>query len=179
MHDATRFQPIYDPTAVQPMRDELVSVGFQELLDGDDVARALDFQAGTTLLVINSVCGCAAGGARPGAMLALQHDTIPDRLVTVFAGQDRQATEAARQRLQGISPSSPFIALFAEGRPVEVLERHDIEGRDATEIASRLAAAFDRHCQREGPSIPAEEFARISPLKACGSSIPRLDERAG
>lgn len=165
-------QPIYDPADVQPMREELHRVGFQDLLTPaavDDALRA----PGTTLLVINSVCGCAAGSARPGAMLALQHDVIPDRLTAVFAGMERDAVERARSHFKGYAPSSPSIALLADGKLVTMVERRDIEGRTPEEVAAILTAAFDAHCKRRGPSIPREDFEKIAPVQTCGSRIPR------
>jgi putative YphP/YqiW family bacilliredoxin len=167
--------PLYDAEAVRPMREELVRVGFRELLTPEDVAASLE-APGTALVVVNSICGCAAGGARPGAMLAAQHRVIPDRLVTVFAGMERAATEKARSYFQGYAPSSPSIALLADGRVAAILERRDIEGRSPEEIARRLAEAFDRHCSRRGPSIPAEEFRKIAPLRMCGSAVPAAGE---
>lgn len=173
---ATSPQPMYDPRAVQPMRDELTRVGLRELLAPEDVDGALSGGKGTTLLVINSVCGCAAGGARPGVMLALQNKVIPDQLTTVFAGMDRDAVERARSHLKGYPPSSPCIALIKEGEVAAILQRKDIEGRHPDEIARDLMDAFDRFCTRPGPSIPPEEFEKIVPHRACGSSIPRYME---
>src|SRR5690606_2409422 len=109
--------PNYDEDAVQPMRDELTKVGFTELRTADAVDSTLGEQIGSTLIVINSVCGCAAGGARPGVSMALQNATIPDRLVTVFAGQDKAAVRRVREHLSGFPPSSPFIAVLKDGQP--------------------------------------------------------------
>jgi putative YphP/YqiW family bacilliredoxin len=174
MHEVpSAFRPLYDPTAVQPMRDELTRVGFDELRTPQEVDAVLGAKQGTALLVINSVCGCAAGNARPGVMLALQNRVIPDRLTTVFAGQDRAATERARSYIKGYPPSSPCIVLFQDGEVEAILERHAIEGRSPQEIASDLVAAFDRVCRRHGPSISREEFEKIAPVHVCGSSIPR------
>ena len=136
----------YDPEAVRPMREELVRLGAEELMTPAEVDRALTELGGTTLLVINSVCGCAAGMARPAVAIATGHDRQPDRLVTVFAGQEIDATERAREHIQGYRPSSPAIALFKDGEHVFMLERHQIEGRDALEIADDLKQAFDRFC---------------------------------
>jgi putative YphP/YqiW family bacilliredoxin len=174
MNTAHGPHPLYDPDAVKPMRDELVQVGVRELRTPEDVDAALGSAKGTTLLVVNSVCGCAAGGARPGVMLALQNARIPDHLTTVFAGQDRAATERARSHLKGYPPSSPSIALLKDGKVAAMLERHQIEGRHPLEIAEALKRAFDEHCTRSGPSIPREEFEKIVPHAACGSSIPRF-----
>ncbi len=136
----------YDPELLQPMRDELARLGASELRTAEEVDEILGRRSGTTLLMINSVCGCAAANARPALTIARGGPAQPDNLVTVFAGQDIEATEKAREYLLGIRPSSPFMALFAEGEPVFVLERHHIEGREAVEIARDLGNAFDRFC---------------------------------
>lgn len=136
----------YDPRLVQPMRDELTRVGFEELKTPDAVDAALTAPSGTVLVVVNSVCGCAAGRARPGITLALQEGPRPDRLTTVFAGMDTEATERARSHFTGYGPSSPSIALFKDGGLVQMMERRDIEGRDAQQISDVLRAAFSRHC---------------------------------
>lgn len=136
----------YDPRLVQPMRDELTRIGFEELTTLDAVDGALDAQSGTVLVVVNSVCGCAAGRARPGVMLALTEGPRPDRLTTVFAGMDTEATERARSHFTGYGPSSPSIALFKDGGLVHMMERRDIEGRDAQQISDVLRAAFARYC---------------------------------
>lgn len=137
----------YNPEAVRPMRDELVRLGAEELTSPAEVDRTLSEGQGTTLLVINSVCGCAAANARPAVAMARGHDTQPDRVVTVFAGQDLEATERAREYLQGFRPSSPSMALFRDGEHVFMLERHQIEGRDARDIAADLRQAYDRFCR--------------------------------
>ena len=168
-------QPMYDPTAVQPMREELTAVGVEELLTAEDVDGALA-HSGTTLIVVNSVCGCAAGNARPGVMLALQNKLIPDQLKTVFAGMEREAVGKARDYMSEYQPSSPCIALFKAGKVVRILQRHDIEGRGPLEIAKDLAGAFNEHCERSGPSIPREELEKIVPFQGCGSQIPRTGE---
>ncbi len=136
----------YDPRLVQPMRDELTHLGFQELRTPAEVDDALATKDQTVLLVVNSVCGCAAGKARPGVALALQHGPRPDRLTTVFAGMDIEATEQARAYFEGYPPSSPQIALLKNGRLLHMLERKDIEGRDTPEIARDLAGAFETFC---------------------------------
>ena len=170
-------QPIYDPDAVQPFREELTRVGFRELLTPEDVDSCLGQLRGTALLVVNSVCGCSAGGARPGVALALQHRVIPDHSVTVFAGMEHAAVERARGYLKGYPPSSPSIALLKGDQVVAVLERQNIEGQSPELIAETLAAAFDRFCTRPGPSVPPEEFARLLPHTACGSQVPRVEGR--
>lgn len=144
---AAATQTMYDEAFVTPMRQELVGIGFQELRTPEEVDAQLAHQAGTTLLVVNSICGCAAGRARPGVALALQHAVRPEHLTTVFAGQDRPATERARSYFEGQPPSSPQIALFKDGRMVFMMQRREIEGRDAPEIAEHLARAFDAHCK--------------------------------
>ena len=137
---------MYDPRLVQPMRDELVRIGFQELRTPDEVDAALAAATETTLVVVNSTCGCAARAARPAAARAIEHPHRPARLLTVFAGQDADATARARSYFTGYGPSSPQMALFKEGRLVYMLERKNIEGRDAEAIAGDLTAAFDRYC---------------------------------
>jgi putative YphP/YqiW family bacilliredoxin len=132
---------------VRPMREDLTRVGVEELRTAEDVERVLRAEpAATTLLVVNSVCGCAARNARPAVAMALQHENRPERAVTVFAGQDLDATARARQYLHGYPPSSPSIALLRDGDVVMMLERYQIEGRDADEIADDLIEAFDRYC---------------------------------
>jgi putative YphP/YqiW family bacilliredoxin len=136
----------YDPVMVQPMRDELTQIGFEELFTPEAVDEALSAADGTVLLVVNSVCGCAAGAARPGVRLALEHPARPDRFLTVFAGMETDAVERARGYFEGYPPSSPQIGLFRDGRLVHMLERQDIEGRPADAIAADLTAAFDQYC---------------------------------
>ncbi len=135
----------YSPLIVNPMKQELTSIGFQELLTPEDVEAFMSDKEGTALLVINSVCGCAAGQARPGVRLALQNDVRPDRLVTVFAGQETEATKRARSYFEDIPPSSPSIALFKDGELVYFVPRHRIESRSAQEVAADLKSAFDRY----------------------------------
>lgn len=166
--------PIYDPEAVQPMRDELIFVGFEELLTPQTVEDVLSQNNDETVLVmINSVCGCAAGSARPGVTLALQHNIIPDRLVTVFAGQERDAVDHLRNKfLANIPPSSPFIALFKNRKAIYLMPRHKIEGRYDEEIADELKSVFDQFCKRPGPSVSPERYAELVHAKMCGSKIP-------
>ena len=137
---------MYDPMMTAPMRDELTRVGVTSLESPEAVDDVLGKGEATTLLVVNSVCGCAAANARPGVSLAVQHGTQPDNVVTVFAGVDREATERARSYLKGYMPSSPAIALLKGGEVAFMLQRHEIEGRSPQEIASRLTGAFDEHC---------------------------------
>ena len=129
-----------------PMTKDLTDFGFESLKSEVDVIDAIEGQSGTLLLVVNSVCGCAAANARPGAKIALRNDAKPDRCVTVFAGVDREATDKAREFLLPYPPSSPAIALFKDGALVHMLERHHIEGRSAQMIADNLMAAFDEYC---------------------------------
>jgi len=136
----------YDPRMVQPMRDEMVRMGATELTTVAGVDSVLGDPRGTTLVVVNSVCGCAAGGARPALALALQHQTVPQQVVTVFAGQDVEATARARQYFSDYAPSSPSIALFRDGEVVHFVHRHMIEGRSPQQIAQDLTDAFDKHC---------------------------------
>lgn len=127
------------------MREELTSLGVKELRTAEDVDAAMK-QPGTTMVVLNSVCGCAAGGARPGVALALKHHTLPDNITTVFAGQDLEAVERARSYFTGVPPSSPSIALMRDGELVGFMPRHHIEGRTPEMIAASLTSAFDEIC---------------------------------
>ena len=129
-----------------PMAKDLTDFGFEGLTTPDEVNTALDVKEGTALLVVNSVCGCAAAMARPGAKLSLQNDKTPAKVYTVFAGVDKDATERAREFLLPYPPSSPSIALFKDGKLVHFIERHHIEGRPAESIADNLKQAFDHYC---------------------------------
>ena len=136
---------MYPAEIVKPMKDELINIGFQELLSPDAVDNGLS-KPGTTLIVVNSVCGCAAANARPGAITSLTNDKKPDHLTTAFAGVDREAVEKVRYYLAPFPPSSPAIALFKNGELVHMLERHHIEGRSAEMISQNLKGAFNEHC---------------------------------
>lgn len=137
---------MYPPELVAPMAKDLTEFGFTGLQSPEEVIQVLQNSEGTALLVVNSVCGCAAANARPGAKMAIQNANKPEQLFTVFAGVDREATDKAREYLLPYPPSSPAIALFKDGNVVHMLERHHIEGRSAQMIAENLAAAFDEHC---------------------------------
>ena len=137
---------MYPEEFVQPMRQELTNIGFQELRTVADVDAALTKAGGTVLVVVNSICGCAAGRARPAVAMALENKARPDVLTTVFAGQDTDATTQARSYFTGYAPSSPAVALLRNGKVVFMLERKDIEGRDPHSIAENLTKAFDRYC---------------------------------
>ncbi|MDQ3908518.1 MAG: BrxA/BrxB family bacilliredoxin [Acidobacteriota bacterium] len=136
----------YHEIMIRPMREELTRLGVEEARTPDAVDRAIKETDGTLMVVVNSVCGCAAGKARPGIAMALRHEPRPARSITVFAGADIEATDRARQYFTGRAPSSPSIALIKDGQLVYMLERSDIEGRDAPAIAEELTRAFDRHC---------------------------------
>lgn len=136
---------MYPTDLVMPMKAELTDKGFQDLTTPSQVEEALK-QSGTTLLVINSVCGCAAGAARPGVVYSLTGDKKPDHLTTVFAGFDTEAVSEARKHLAPFPPSSPCVALFKDGELVHMLERHHIEGNPAGAIAANLQAAYDEYC---------------------------------
>jgi len=136
---------MYPPELVKPMQAELENSGFKSLHSALEVDEALK-KEGTTLVVVNSVCGCAAGTCRPGAVASLQSDKVPTNLVTVFAGVDAEATGKAREHMIPFPPSSPAIALFKDGVLVHMLERHHIEGRSAEVIASNLAGAYEEFC---------------------------------
>lgn len=140
---------MYDERLVEPMREELVKIGFEEMRTAEQVDETIPARKGTNLVVVNSVCGCAAGMARPGVALALTHSMKPDHLTTVFAGQDQEATAKAREYIKGEMPSSPSIALFKDGELVWFLPRYQIEGRTAEDVAGVLIAAFDQFCSKE------------------------------
>ena len=163
----------YPEALVQPMRAELTRLGVEELHDAAAVDAAFEAsESGTMLLVINSVCGCAAANARPAVALAMRTAQQPDRYTTVFAGQDLEATARAREHLAGIPPSSPFMALLKDGDPVYLIERRHIEGRSANAIASDLTQAFDKYCgaeaaaadeEPERPDVPQASRAGLPP----------------
>ncbi len=142
---------LYPEIMVIPMRQELTRLGIEELRTADAVDRALAGQAGTVMVVVNSICGCAAGRMRPSVRMALQNGTHPDRKFTVFAGQDVEATERARTYFSGQPPSSPAIALLRDGQLVYMMPRRDIESREATAIAADLRAALDKFCAKPTP----------------------------
>lgn len=165
--------PLYDEAAVQPMRDELIAVGFEELRTPEAVDAALQTKNDeVSLVVVNSVCGCAAGAARPGVSLALQNGIIPDKLYTVFAGQDRDAVDKARSYVKGFPPSSPSMAFFKNGELLHYVPRYEIEGYNHEQIADRLVQVFNQNCSKNGPSITPEQFSQVESAKACGSKIP-------
>lgn len=139
--------PLYMEDMVRPMREELTRIGFKELLTPEDVVENFENMKGTALVVVNSVCGCAAGQCRPGVALALKHDTVPDHLFTVFAGQEREATAKAREYFAPYPPSSPSIALMKDGELLHFIERSGIENRSAEEIAAELIQLFDKYCK--------------------------------
>ncbi len=136
---------MYPPDLIKPMREELTGIGFKETHTADEVDSAIT-NAGTTLVVVNSVCGCAAANARPGARMSLANSKKPDQLITVFAGVDKEATDKARAHMVPFPPSSPAMALFKDGELVHMLERHHIEGRPAEIIADNLKDAYNEYC---------------------------------
>ena len=138
----------YPEIMIRPMREELTRLGAEELKTPEAVDEAVASE-GTLMVIVNSICGCAAGKARPGVAMALQHDVKPDKVATVFAGADIEATERARSYFKGYRPSSPSIAILKGGELVYMLERFQIEGRDATQIAQELTSAFDQYCTNE------------------------------
>jgi putative YphP/YqiW family bacilliredoxin len=170
--------PIYDPEAVAPMWQELAAVGVEPLKSPEEVDQVLGANSGTALMIVNSVCGCAAGQARPGAMLALQNSVIPNRYVTVFAGVDRDAVERARGYMKGYPPSSPCMGLFKDGKLVFMLQRTDLQRMNEEQVSAALRSAFDEHCTKPGPSIDPEKFKQILPHQGCGSQIPLLAGRS-
>jgi putative YphP/YqiW family bacilliredoxin len=136
----------YNPAIVAPMRAEVTRLGARELTTASDVDAALGDQKGSMLVFVNSVCGCAAGNARPALALAMQHSVVPQQVVTVFAGQDLEAVSRARQYFGEYQPSSPSMALLRDGEVVHFVHRHQIEGRSPKDIATNLTAAFDKFC---------------------------------
>src|SRR5579863_1183861 len=137
---------MYPEIMVVPMREELTRMGVQELKTAEEVDRALAQSAGTTMVVVNSICGCAAGRMRPAVRVALQNSARPEKMYTVFAGQDTAATERARSYFTGYPPSSPSIAILRDGKLVHMLQRSDIEHREAADIASELKKVFEKFC---------------------------------
>jgi len=136
----------YPELMIRPMREELTRLGVEELKTVEDVDKAITESKGTLMVVVNSICGCAAGKARPGVALALEHEPRPDRVATVFAGGDVEATARARGYFTGYQPSSPSIAILKDGKLVYMMERYQIEGKFPEQIAEELATAFDQHC---------------------------------
>jgi putative YphP/YqiW family bacilliredoxin len=143
----------YSEILIKPMREDLTRLGFEELRTSGAVDKTINETQGTLMIVVNSVCGCAAGKARPGVALALEHEVKPDRVATVFAGADIEATDRARSYFTGYGPSSPSIALLKDGKLVYILERYQIEGRDAQQIAGELTKAFDQYCSQAEPIV--------------------------
>jgi putative YphP/YqiW family bacilliredoxin len=142
-----QFKPMrYPEELIKPMREELTRLGVREARTPEEVDSAIRDSGGTTMVVVNSVCGCAAGRARPGIALALSHPVRPENVISVFAGADIEATGRAREYFAGYAPSSPSVALMRDGEVVYMLERHQIEGREANEVAAALTEAFDRLC---------------------------------
>ena len=137
---------MYPEIMVIPMREELTRLGIEELRSAADVDRFVQNEPGTTMVVVNSICGCAAGRMRPGVRAALQHSVRPDRIITVFAGQDREATESARRHFTGYQPTSPSIGILRDGQLVYMMQRSDIESSGPENIAASLKNAFEKHC---------------------------------
>jgi putative YphP/YqiW family bacilliredoxin len=140
---------MYPELMIVPMREELTRLGIKEARTASDVDQAVS-ASGSTMVVVNSVCGCAAGRMRPAVRMALQHTTKPDHMITVFAGQDQEATQQARSYFRGYPPSSPSIGLLRDGQLLYMMQRSDIEHREAVDIAGELKAAFDRYCAKAG-----------------------------
>jgi putative YphP/YqiW family bacilliredoxin len=143
---------MYPEIMVVPMREELTRLGVQELRTAEEVDHALTNQSGTAMVVVNSICGCAAGRMRPAVRVALQNSNRPEKMFTVFAGQDLEATERARSYFTGYPPSSPSIALLRDGKLVHMMQRSDIEHREAADIANELKNAFDKVCAKPAPA---------------------------
>ncbi|EKU49843.1 bacilliredoxin BrxB [Staphylococcus massiliensis] len=137
---------LYMNNVVEQARNEIEAAGYEQLTTSEEVDKVLS-QDGTTLVMVNSVCGCAGGIARPAAQHALHYDALPDRLVTVFAGQDKEATQKAREYFEGFPPSSPSFALVKDGKVQEMVERHQIEGHEIMDVINQLQALFDKYCE--------------------------------
>lgn len=174
MYQINSKPPIYDPIAVQPMRDELTHVGFEEMLTPEAVESNLSVKDDKTKLVfINSVCGCSAGSARPGVTLALQHNKIPHKYLTSFAGNDRDSVDVIREKyLSQYSPTSPAMAIIKNGEAIFYMGRPDIIGKSPEEISESLTEVFDKIDGKEGPSIVKESFDNVVHSSTCGSKIP-------
>ena len=177
MYQINSKPPVYDPVAVQPMRDELTFVGFEEMLTPDVAEKNLSVMDDETKLVfINSVCGCSAGSARPGMTLALQHNKIPHKLYTSFAGNDRDSVDLIRENyLSQFAPSSPAIAILKNGETLYHMGRADIIGKSPEEISELLIDVFDSIDGKEGPSINSENYQQLVHAISCGSKIPRYN----
>jgi putative YphP/YqiW family bacilliredoxin len=175
MYQINSKPPIYDTIAIQPMRDELLSVGFEEMLTPEVVKRNLFLEDDETKLVfINSVCGCSAGSARPGVALALQNKKIPHKLYTSFAGNDRDSVDLIRKKyLSRYAPSSPAIAIIKNGKTLFHMGRADIIEKTPEKIAKQLTDVFDTIDGREGPSINSDNYRQLINALSCGSKIPR------
>lgn len=154
------MRTLYNPEVVKPMWKELADIGVQPLTTAEEVEPVMADSRGTVMIVVNSVCGCAAGNARPGVAVALQNKVIPDHLYTVFAGVDREATQKAREYMTGMTPSSPSVGLFKDGKLVYLLHRRQIEMMDIDGVAAELVRAFNEHCSAAGPSVPLEVMSK-------------------
>lgn len=174
MYQINSKPPIYDQIAVQPMRDELKFVGFEEMLTPEDVEKRLSVKDDEAKLVfINSVCGCSAGSARPGVALALQHNKIPHKLYTSFAGNDRDAVDYIREKyLYNYSTSSPAIAIIKNDETIYYMGRSEIIGKSPEEISEILTSVFDKIDGILGPSIQSENYKQLVHAISCGSKIP-------
>jgi len=174
MYQINAKPPIYDQIAVQPMRDELTFVGFEEMLSPEDVEKNLSVQDDETKLVfINSVCGCSAGSARPGVALALQHNKIPHKLLTSFAGNDRDSVDLIREKyLANYSATSPAIAIVKNKETIFYMGRPEIIGKSPEEISEILTDVFETIDGTEGPSIKSENYKELVHAISCGSKIP-------
>lgn len=174
MYNINSKPPIYDPEAIQPMRDELKFIGFEEILTpqkADEVLSSVDDE--TKLVFINSVCGCSAGSARPGVSLALQHSNIPHKYVTSFAGNDRDAVDFIRANyLSEFTPSSPSMAIVKNGETLYHFGRHEIIGKSPEEISEILIEQFDKLDGKPGPAVSSEKYEQLVHSISCGSKIP-------
>jgi putative YphP/YqiW family bacilliredoxin len=176
---------MYDQSMVEPMIKELTDHGFESLTDANSVTEKLEKMSGTALVVVNSICGCAAGSARPGIVKSLENSIKPENLYTVFAGQYSEATNTARNFFHGFTPSSPSIALMKDGQVIHMLERTDIEGNDANSIAGTLSTAYNRHCETITPETTIETLSERFPdfsakiIDLCGTTAGALSSISG
>ena len=164
--------PMYDPEAVKPMWEELAAVGVRPLSTPEEVDALLENTQGVAMVVINSVCGCAAAGCRPGVKAALQNEVIPDALTTVFAGMDTEAVARLREYVPDQPPSSPNVILFKDGKLLHMLHRSDIEQMTPVDVANNLVRVFNEHCTAKGPSVSRAQYEQTGDFQQCGSTIP-------
>ena len=164
--------PMYDPEAVKPMWEELAAVGVMPLSTPEEVDALFENPQGVAMVVLNSVCGCAAAACRPGVKAALQNEVIPDTLATVFAGMDTEAVARLREYVPDQPPSSPNVILFKDGKLLHMLHRSAIEQMAPVDVANQLLGVFNEHCTAKGPSVSRAQYEQTGDFQQCGSTIP-------